>query len=96
MRSELFIATAFAAVVAASVGAAPAAAKGPVATVEKAGAERITVSLDLPAGASVVILTRDEAAGKMDRPGWVSAQSAPEDLFLKQFRRTENNHRKIK
>ena len=80
MRSELFIATALAAVVAASVGAAPAAAKGPVATVEKAGAERITVSLDLPAGAYQRTLARNlELSGwfQVGRDGSIKVSGKP-------------------
>ena len=80
MTSRLFIATAFAAVVAASVEAAPAAAKGPVATVEKAGAERITVSLDLPAGAYQRTLARNlELSGwfQVGRDGSIKVSGTP-------------------
>ena len=53
------------AALAATINAALPAAKGPVVTIEKAGAERITVSLDLPSGEYKRTLARN-----LDLSGW--------------------------
>lgn len=47
------------------IAASAGAAKGPLATVEKAGAERVTVSLDLPQGAY-----RNSLARNLELSGW--------------------------